>query len=257
METGVKLPGKDEWSKPCERLQDYPILLYGREKIGKTSLAAQFPDTLFLMCEPGGKALRLKQCRVRNWSDFLAYSKLLESTKEFRTVVVDTVDLAAKYAMSYACKKLGIQHPSEEEWGKGWERARDEWAFAIMRICSYDRGIIFISHEKETEIQTRAGRKHNLMVPSLVSWARAVLEPVVDIIAYFRFDIDNNRELVLRGDDSIVAGHRLQKNFIGIDTVPMGKNAQEGYAAFVEAFANHLQKKGGKKESDGRIIVRK
>ena len=49
----IKLPTKK--SKIESDLSKYSILLYGKIKIGKTSLAAQFPDALFLMTEPGGK----------------------------------------------------------------------------------------------------------------------------------------------------------------------------------------------------------
>jgi hypothetical protein len=70
-------------------------LIYGTKKIGKTSLAAQFPDALFMMFEPGGKALSIYQVDCSTWSNALGYLDLLEAQKKagtlkYRTIVLDT-----------------------------------------------------------------------------------------------------------------------------------------------------------------------
>ena len=60
--SGLTLP--TEKSKPSSRLGDYTWLIYGAKKIGKTSLVAQFPETLILSFEPGTKALEVFQTRI-------------------------------------------------------------------------------------------------------------------------------------------------------------------------------------------------
>ena len=54
----------------CTDLSKYTMLLYGREKIGKTSLASQFPETLFLFFEPGGIGLDLFEMSIESWESF-------------------------------------------------------------------------------------------------------------------------------------------------------------------------------------------
>lgn len=222
-------------------LGECSILLYGREKIGKTSFAAEFPETLFLMFEPGGKDLEIYSRNILDWKDFLGYIVLLEKNPErFKTIVVDTADECYKMCEHYMLKKLAIQHASDEEWGKGWSLIRDEFSRAIIRLLKLGRGVIFTSHSMEREIKARDGRKYDRVVPTMTKGAREILEPIVDIWAYMEYDDTGNRQLLLRGDSQVSAGHRLQNHFVGVDKLPMGKNAKTAYENFVNAFNGNL-----------------
>ena len=47
------------------------VLLYGTPKVGKTTLAAQFPKNLLLAFEPGYNALNNKMVQpITRWSEF-------------------------------------------------------------------------------------------------------------------------------------------------------------------------------------------
>ena len=70
----IKLPTKR--TEIEKDLSKYTIFLYGREKIGKTTLAAQFPDALFLMFEPGAKSLEIFRIDINTWAEFLEAIKL-------------------------------------------------------------------------------------------------------------------------------------------------------------------------------------
>lgn len=226
-------------SQPVESLGECSILLYGREKIGKTSFSAQFPDAFFLLFEPGGKDLSIYSRNVMNWKEFLGYIDLLEENKkQFKTIIIDTADECYKMCEHYMLKKLMIQHASDEDWGKGWSLIRDEFARAILRILKLGRGVIFTSHSAEREIKARDGRKYDRIVPTMVKGAREILEPVVDIWCYMEYSESGQRVLHLRGDAQISAGHRLQNHFVGVSTLPMGKTAEEAYKNFVAAFEN-------------------
>ena len=65
-------------SKPKPNIEDYSLLLYGRPKVGKTSFAAEFDSPIFLMCEPGGKALSIYQNAVENWEMFKKFVDLVK-----------------------------------------------------------------------------------------------------------------------------------------------------------------------------------
>lgn len=228
-----------ELSEPTDDLGDYSQLWYGLEKIGKTSMAAQFPDPVFLMCEPGGKALKMNRRNVMDWKDFKRCVDWLEANpKQFRTVVVDTADRAAKMCEDAVLQKLAIQHASDEEWGKGYAMISDEFARVISKLLKLNRGVIFTSHAIEKEIKSRDGSKYDRTLPTMPGMARKVLEPIVDIWMYMEYGKGQEREMVLRGNAEVAAGHRLQKHFIGIDRIPMGKSAQEAYKNFVSAFNN-------------------
>lgn len=228
----------DEKTTPSESLQDFSVLLYGREKAGKTSLAAQFPDTFFMFCEPGGKSLSLFARPIRTWSDFKAYVLLLEGDKRYRTVVIDTIDNAYKYCETYVCRKLGIEHPSDAEWGKGWNEVRDEFSTVINRLLHTGRGVIFISHAREYDVKGKSGSNYTRISTTMSKQAQEIIAPVVDMWFYLEVGQNGERELVVRGDDVITAGHRLQHKLKNVDRVSMGKSAEEAYRNFIKAFEN-------------------
>lgn len=231
-------------STPSAHLGDYSWLLFGAKKIGKTNLASQFPDALFLMTEPGGKALSIYQRSVNNWTEFTGYVKLLEKDRRFKTQVVDTADLLFKMCERYVCRKRGIDHPSDEDWGKGWSAVRDEFVHWIQRLVNNGKGTVFISHATEREIKRKSGGSYHSIQPTLAGQARDVLEGIVDIFAYFDYDEDR-RVLTIRGDEFVAAGSRLRNNFRWKDkevsVIEMGTSAEEGYANLVACFNNKYQ----------------
>lgn len=237
-----------ESSSPSGRLQDYIMLFYGEKKIGKTSTASKFSKTFFLMCESGAKALSIFQRPVTSWAEFKGYISLIRQDKRFDTVVVDTADLAYNMCFRHVCQKLGVEHPSDEEWGKGWAAIKDEFNAEINRLTLAGKGVIFISHSTDREIKTRSGLKYHRIMPTVGGQAREILESIVDVWVYFSYD-DKKRVMVVEGDDHVSAGHRLETRFQypngeRIREIPMGSTATEAHGNFVKAFNNQLQKPG-------------
>jgi len=246
-------------SIPRQDLGEFSILIFGREKIGKTSFAAEFEDALFLMCEPGGRDLEIYQKEVVDWKEFKGYVELLEQDRSsFRTVVVDTADRCFKMCEEYMLKKMVIQHASDEDYGKGWSMIRDEFASVVLRLLKTERGVIFTSHAMEREIKARDGRKYDRVVPTMPKQAREILEPIVDIWGYMEYDPQEGRTLRLRGDSQVACGHRLQNHFIGVEAVPMGKTAKQAYENFVRAFNNDLtDKPSAPAGKESKLIIRR
>jgi hypothetical protein len=220
---------------------DYTTLLFGEKKIGKTSLAAQFPDAMFMMFEPGGKALSLYQEAVEDWKTAKRFVKLLHKDKRFRYVVVDTADQAFKRCSKHICAKLGIEHPSDEGYGKGWEALRNEFDNWVIDLIACRKGIMFISHATEKEISKRDGIKYHKILPTMSNQARDVLEPVVDLWLYYGYR-GEKRTLTVRGSDHIGAGHRLTNHFKGVRSISMGTSPEEAYKNFMDAFHNRYRK---------------
>jgi len=219
----------------------YSWLIFGEKKIGKTTLASMFDNALFLMTEPGAKSLSVYQVAVPNWSTAREALKALRTDTQFATIVVDTVDLAFKMCEKFVCQKLAIDHPSDEDWGRGWSAVRDEFTQWIQQLMLLDKGIIFISHSTEREIKTRSGQKYDRVQPTMANQARDVIEGMVDIWAYYTYE-GSQRVLIIRGDEHVSAGHRLQKNFryngADLTKIDMGTTPQEAYRHLVDAFNN-------------------
>ena len=247
-----------ELSVPHTELGDYSWLLFGRKKVGKTMLSSKFPRTFHMMLEPGGKALKIFQRPVSKWSEFTGYVKLLEKDKSFNTQVVDTVDILYKQCSDAVCRKMGIDHPADEDWGKGWSAVRDEFTRWIQRLINNGKGTIFISHAVEREIKQRTGGSYHTIQPTLQGMARDILEGMVDIFAYFDYEGDQ-RILTIRGDESVAAGNRLENHFRWegreVPKVYMGASADEGYRNLVACFNNKYKYEFEAENEDTPIVA--
>jgi hypothetical protein len=244
----MKLTLPKKKSIPSDDLSTYSTLLYGEKKVGKTTLTAEFPNAMLLMCEPGGKGLAAFQRPVKGWLQLKGYLQLLEKGgHDFQTVSIDTIDRAYKMCFDFMCKKMGIEHPQDQnDYGKSLSRITDEFASVVTRFLNLDMGVIFVSHARVEEVKARGGLKFNRVQATLSGSGRGVLEAVVDIWAYY--DYRRARRMIqIEGDELIAAGHRLTERFKYTDGTPIrkfpaGTSPAIAYANLVDAFNNRLEK---------------
>jgi len=231
-----------ERSEPEDSLGAYTWLIFGEKKIGKTSLTALFGKAIHLFTEPGGKALRLYPVVINSWRKFKKAIKALRKDKTFDTVVVDIVDPLYPMVEDYTCEKLVIDDLADEEWGKGWRENRREFERTFGELLNSGKGVIFLSHAQEVEVETRDGATYDRMMPTMHKKMRDLVEGSVDIWAYYSYD-KRRRVLQILGDDHVSAGHRLEGRFLTPDGKPirridMGTSAKEAYKNVTAAFNN-------------------
>lgn len=253
----VALP--TEVSKPSNEIGVYSLLVYGRKKIGKTSLVSNFPKTFCMMFEPGAKSLRIYQKPVGSWEEFLAYIDLLENTKhDFKTVCIDTGKIAYDYCLDYVCRINNFEHPTDEAYGKGWEKVRKELQTAFIRLMNLGIGVIVICHEKIADIMRKSSETYNRIIPDLAGQAGSFFAGVIDTIAYYHY-VDEQRVLTIQGDEEIEAGTRCEENFRTVSgeriyNIPMGSSSSEAYKNLIAAF-NNRQKDTGKEVLKKKKII--
>ncbi len=242
MKSGIELPTKPK--APVTDVQLYTILIYGREKTGKTTWASQFPDALFLSTEPGTKGLEIYEIPINDWKMMRDSVKALErDRKRFRTVVIDTVDIAYDMCLDYVVENLGIEYPGEdsegrEDYGKSWRAVKKEFISVVQRIIRTGRGVIFISHANTSTVKTRGGDKWDRIYPSMSKQARQTVEALVDMFFYADYAKDSSnktiRVLMTEGDETVWAGHRETAGGSLPPLIPLQKTGS--YEVFVKAF---------------------
>jgi hypothetical protein len=145
---------------PTLTLETAKVLLYGPPKVGKTTLAAGMdPDrTLFIATEAGLGGLSVYAVPIGTWDEFRALgARLAEGDHPFTNVVVDTVDNLAAFCSDKVCADMGVTHPSDLEYGKGWRAVSDEFKLRIARLTSLGAATWFISHSQDRAVKTRVG----------------------------------------------------------------------------------------------------
>lgn len=184
----IELP--TEPTPPTEDLSRMFLLIYGPPKIGKSTLASTFPDALFVATEQGLRFLNVLQVPCVEWLAFKEIvGKLIEEDAKarYKTIVIDTVDLLYTACELYVCNKHNLAHPSEEEWGKGWDYVRKEFHRGMLALTGAGYGVVFISHEKISEVSI-AGIKKSRTIPAFSNTARKIILPLVDFIFYLGSD---------------------------------------------------------------------
>lgn len=176
---------EDESTQEGGQFQDFLSLTYGPPKIGKSTLWSLFEGVYFLPTEVGYKSLNIRKTYIPNWKTFTAFIKKMEkSKKKVATVTiwcVDTVDNLSKFCLQYVCGREDIAHPSDQEWGKGWEAFRDEFTHWILRLCALGPGVSFISHQQQRDIVFH-GIKMPKETPAMPKTSYTVINNLVDVI---------------------------------------------------------------------------
>lgn len=211
-----------EPSEPKRKIEDFLMFLYGPPKVGKSTFCSHFDQALFCATEPGLKWLRVRQVQVTKWEDFQDFVVSLEAKfaeLDVRTVVVDTVDNLYKFCLDYVCQVKNMEHPSDQEWGKGWEAVSSEWHRWVVRLASIGCGVVFIGHSVDREVTYRA-MKITKTVPAIPGTGYRTINALVDFIFYAGFktvkaagtgEIVERRILHTKPSESIEAGDRSGK----------------------------------------------
>lgn len=182
-------------------LQSKSIMIVGKSKSGKSTIAAQAPRPIFLMTENGGEALTgFTPIPIASWSDFkMAVNQLCtaKGRENFDTVVIDTytnlILLLDKYiGQKLTTDKTSLDFGSEADYGKGAKAMRNELGIQLQKLANQGYLMLNIVHaEDKTDFDT--GR--NYIGTSLSNSLYGVAEKFVDQIVYLRRDENKKGEI--------------------------------------------------------------
>lgn len=230
--------------KPHEVSRDlsgYSVLFYGTPKSGKTTIASHFPKSLVFAFEKGYSAIPgIMAIPVNSWREFRSFMMDLreDETKEmYRTIVIDTADIAWDYCCDYICQQNGVSKINEIPYGGGYQFASREFDTCIRRILQLDYGLVLISHSKEKTLKDEQGNEYDQIMPTLENKARLICERTCDIIGMCRpvkeADGSIQTRLFLRETPRYVAGSRFK--YI-VDSIPFT------YDNLVKAISDAIEK---------------
>lgn len=164
--------------------QDVTMLIYGPTKIGKSTFCAHAPGALFLATEAGLNNLEVYQVTIDSWESMLdALKEISEGKHGFKTIIVDTIDNAYKMCAEYVCKKNGIAHESDLDWGKGWALVGNEFQRVLTKMSLLPYGLIMVSHSEAKDTDAKTG-KYTKQMPTLPKGARQFVLSMVDLVLY-------------------------------------------------------------------------
>lgn len=177
-------------------------LIYGPPGIGKSTFVSQAKDVLFLHTDDGLAFIKSMSRPLNSWFMFKKYVKLLssEKPKQYKAIAIDNIDSVFKMCRKYICEKRGIEHQSDEQWGKAYDLTSSEFELELLKLIGLNRyGLFFISHSVEKEFKTRFLTTSKIC-PTMPNQAYKIIVPMLDIMAYYGFDgkLDEDGEQVRR-----------------------------------------------------------
>ena len=205
-------------TKISRDLSGYITYLYGPGKIGKTTFASQMPGALILAFERGYNALPGVYAQdVTSWADMkkiLRELKKDEIRDKFKSIIVDTIDIAAAACEKYIITAANVDSINQIPYGQGWTRVKRELEDTFRAVTQMGYAVLFISHDKDKTFTRQDGTQFNQTVPTLGTSYNEIIKDMVDIYGYAHTitkDNESQRVLTLRSfDSSIDCGSRFR-----------------------------------------------
>ena len=108
-------------------------VIYGAEGVGKSSLAAKFPNALFLDTEGGTSRLDVRRIKITGWEELLATVKEVIAYPEVcKSLVIDTADWAESFCIDYICAKYRQVSIESFGYGKGYTYLQEEFINPVI-----------------------------------------------------------------------------------------------------------------------------
>lgn len=167
------------------------VVLYGVEGIGKTTLASQMPEALFIDTEGGTAFMDVKRIDgVNTWLDLLdAVREVAATPGVCRTLVIDTADWAEQKLVEWILKDKNVKSIEEVNggYGKGHVYMGEKFAELLKacdRVIDGGMNVVFTAHAqmRKQELPDEMGafdrwelKLSKRCAPLLKEWADAVL----------------------------------------------------------------------------------
>ena len=226
------------------------VFIYGPPKIGKTTLATQFPRNLLLAVEHGQNVLNdIFAVEVPTWGEFLGYVQQLadpDIMSMYDTVTIDTVGLLYDRCEAYVCAREGVEKIGDIPFGAGYKMVDSEFDNAVRKITQYADpsgrqayGLCFIGHEK---VKSSAdGTIGNISVsPDISDRCARIINRMVDITAYIGME-DGVRYIYPRQTTIKSPDGKTTEIYAGSHFAGLNDKIELSYTAFVNAIAEAME----------------
>lgn len=249
----MSMLGKIKAHKVVADAFQYKYVIAGRPKAGKTSLVhgivkekydGDLSKLLLVAFEKGYNALDgIYAQDIDEWTTFQDLVDELVANKDdipFKVLGFDTVDVMGKMATDYVIRtqsrKDGKRYTAINDlaYGKGYELLEREMGEQITKLDKAGFSLIFLTHDKDRQFETREGLKYDKTTLSLGGRVRDLILNMVDFIVFIELSkelvkgvAEDRRYIYFRGDSGLEAGsrfkhvpNRIEYSFKGfIDTI--------------------------------------
>lgn len=99
-----------------------------------------------------------------------------EVKERFKSVIIDTVDIAATLCDKYVCSQNEVDSINKIPYGQGWNLLKKEFEEVFRTITQLGYAVCFISHVKEVPFKRQDGTEYTLIRPSISDTYNKIVE---------------------------------------------------------------------------------
>lgn len=170
------------------------VLLYGVDGVGKTSLAAEWPDPIYLHTqgeEPPNNIELASPGVIESYDEAIELmTELVVGEHEHKTVIFDSIDGFESLVWAKTCERNGWQSIEEPGFGKGYVETDQEWQYFIDgAIALKQRGIavVILAHPEVFRFDSPIIDPYSRYTIKLHKRANAMIREKSDIVGFINY----------------------------------------------------------------------
>lgn len=175
-------------------------VIYGVHGFGKTTLASEHPDTVFIQTEkgtPGGVELT-SFGQIDTFADVLdSMAVLLNEPHDFKNVAIDSGDAMEPMIWRAVCEENKWDSIETPGYGKGYIIVDDKWREFITYargLTEAGIGVIFIAHSDITKFNDPVIGEYSRYGIKLHKRAAALVQEAADIVCFCNYRVSIKKE---------------------------------------------------------------
>lgn len=204
--------------------RDYPknIVLYGPQKVGKTSLLSKLDNALFIDTERGTELLEVMDMQASSLTDVLSIRKaLIKRKKEGKTydyIIIDTIDNIVAWLEQKVVSDFNKDHDDANyrqigdiPYGSGYNEVRNKMIKLLHWFEDLTDRLVIVAHRKRSIIGTDKVEVDSSTL-DLTGKLKNFLTSDVDAIGFVYREEDLGKTLIsFKTNDSLDSGTRVKR----------------------------------------------